>query len=105
MRMSRDEKIEGKQIGEDHRETERTSALLLFALIKKILDTLDLKDKKAKVEIQLDGKKAVEATQSEGLTIKRAKEITTEDARYIERAIGVAASDSPFAQLDGSVAK
>ena len=94
MRMSRDEKIEGKQIGEDHRETERTSALILFALIKKILDTLELKDKKAKVEIQLDGKKAVEATQSEGLTIKRAKEITTEDARYIERAIGVAASES-----------
>ena len=94
MRMSRDEKIEGKQIGEDHRETERTSALILFALIKKILDTLDLKDKKAKVEIQLDGKKAVEATQSEGLTIKRAKEITTEDARYIERAISVAASES-----------
>ena len=94
MRMSRDEKIEGKQIGEDHRETERTSALILFALIKKILDPLELKDKKAKVEIQLDGKKAVEATQSEGLTIKRAKEITTEDARYIERAIGVAASES-----------
>lgn len=94
MRMSRDEKIEGKQIGEDHRETERTSALILFALIKKILDTLELKDKKAKVEIQLDGKKAVEATQNKGLTIKRAKEITTEDARYIERAISVAASES-----------
>ena len=94
MRMGRDEKIEGKQIGEDHRETERTSALILFAVIKKILDTLDLKDKKAKVEIQLDGKKAVEATQNKGLTIKRTKEITTEDARYIERAISVAASES-----------
>ncbi len=37
---NRDDKIEGKQIGEDHREIEKTSAAILLAILKRILDSL-----------------------------------------------------------------
>ena len=99
---NRDDKIEGKQIGEDHREIEKTSAAILLAILKRILDSLDLGGKKARVEIDLDGKRAVEATQANTLNVKQMRDITPDDLRYIERAIASPAAhqSEPSTALD-----
>ncbi len=90
--MGRDEKLESKQIGEDYREIEQTSVVLLAQILAKILkqirESLNLpKDKNTKVEIDLDGKKALEASGSKSLEVKPSADISADDVKYIQKAI------------------
>ncbi len=94
--IGRDEKLEAKQIGQDYREIEQTTVVVMAQILAKILkqirSSLGLpKDKDVKVEIDLDGKKALEVAGSKELKVKPSRDIAVDDLKYIQRAIALPA--------------
>ncbi len=94
--IGRDEKLEAKQIGQDYREIEQTTVVVMAQILAKILkqirSSLGLpKDKDVKVEVDLDGKKALEVAGSKELKVKPSRDIAVDDLKYIQRAIALPA--------------